>query len=30
MLSHVNTIFINSIYMVDIKVAKKNPQKYIA
>lgn len=30
MISHVNTIFINSIYMVDTKVAKKNPQKYNA
>lgn len=27
MLSHVNTIFINSICMVDTEVAKKNPQK---
>lgn len=27
MLSHVNTIFINSIYMVDTEVAKKNLQK---
>lgn len=27
-LSHVNTIFINSIYMIDIEVAKKNSEKY--